>query len=177
MLNKKIILKQENLEKVKYFLDQDKLEIVSSRGEGHFSVNSSLKRFVINRGQNNRFKFFLSGAASEGNFFMKIQNLLNGISKGYFFELSVKGIGYKCNFISSKKLIFSLGYSHNILYTVSDDVIVFLKKGRIYLYSMSKEKLGSVVNDLKNLRIPDAYKAKGVVDVKKVYNIKEGKKR
>ena len=80
-------------------------------------------------------------------------------------------------YFDKHKLFLSLGYSHFIIYNVPKDVVVFLKKGRIFLYTVSKELLGSVVADLKNLRIPDAYKAKGIVESNKVFSLKEGKKR
>lgn len=108
------------------------------------------------------------------NFF---DSFLEGISKGFFFELSLRGIGFKCYYFDKHKLFLSLGYSHFIIYNVPKDVVVFLKKGRIFLYTVSKELLGSVVADLKNLRIPDAYKAKGIVESNKVFSLKEGKKR
>lgn len=102
---------------------------------------------------------------------------LDGISIGFFFELSLRGIGFKCYYFDEHSLFFSLGYSHYIIYKLPKDVVVFLKKGRILLYALKKELLGSVVVDLKNLRIPDAYKAKGVVESNKMFSLKEGKKR
>ena len=53
--------------------------------------------------------------------------------------------------------------------------MVVFKKGLILFVYFEKKNLGSVVNDLKNLRIPDAYKAKGVVESNKMFSLKEGK--
>ena len=63
------------------------------------------------------------------------------------------------------------------MYTLPANVISFLRKGKIYLYSSSACALGQTVLDLKNLRLADVYKGKGVVDFLEAIPIKEGKKR
>ena len=121
--------------------------------------------------------FFAIDKSSMKFFVNSFNKMIKSISNGFFFELSLRGIGFKCYFFNQKTLFLSLGYSHFILYNLPQEVVVFLKKGKIFLYTLSKEVLGNVVSDLKNLRIPDAYKAKGIVESHKIFSLKEGKKR
>jgi ribosomal protein L6P/L9E len=168
------ILKRDNLLNLAYYNNYSILKFNTLRG----SVSMDLFNFRYLRNDSlTTLKLFSSNRSDVKqltNFFF---SFINGISKGFFYELSLRGIGFKCYYFDENKLFLSLGYSHFIIYNVPLDVVVFLKKGRIFLYAVSKELLGNVVSDLKNLRIPDAYKAKGIVESNKIFSLKEGKKR
>lgn len=172
------VLKQEAVEKLVFFNSVNKIYIKALKGLGFSDVVGVKKSITKNVKLNTTsLKFFLSDKSSFFSFLRNLDNILKGISNGFFFEMSIRGIGYKCYYFDENKLFLNLGYSHYIIYSLPKDVLVFLKKGKIYVYSLSKELLGSVVKDIQNLRIADAYKAKGIVDSNKVFNLKEGKKR
>jgi large subunit ribosomal protein L6 len=166
------VLKKDNLLKLDFY---DKIKVLYfNTVKGHVEISVSHIKVLETK---NNLKFFVSNKSFLKQFISFFDSFLEGISKGFFFELSLRGIGFKCYYFDKHKLFLSLGYSHYIIYTVPSDVVVFLKKGRIFLYTLSKELLGTVVADLKNLRIPDAYKAKGIVESNKLFSLKEGKKR
>jgi len=178
-MNKKIyILKQENLSDLYFYNSVKKLYFKSIKGDGFLHMKNQ-KNYLINQDKNKNYvlKMFLSNKTYLNNLVNCLDRFFKGVANGFFFELSIRGIGYKCYYFGINKLFLNLGYSHYIIYNLPDNVLVFLKKGKIYIYSISKEIIGSVVQDLKNLRIPDAYKAKGIVDSSKIFNLKEGKKR
>ena len=166
------ILKKENLLSLHFYKNIGSLGF--STGKGRVSLKISSIKFLDS---NKNLKIFVSNKSFLKQFTNLFSSFLEGISKGFFYELSLRGIGFKCYYFDKHKLFLSLGYSHYIIYTLPEDVVVFLKKGRIFLYTLSKEILGNVVIDLKNLRIPDAYKAKGIVESNKIFSLKEGKKR
>jgi len=56
-------------------------------------------------------------------------------------------------------------------------VLAFIKKGKIFLYSLDSQLLGISLSNFKNFRIPDAYKAKGIIEDGQLFSLKEGKKR
>ena len=167
------IIKKEQLLNLQYYNDLGLFFFKTAKG----SVLYRLSNFVSLNASTSHLYFFSANKSSVNNFIKMFKTYLDGISIGFFFELSLRGIGFKCYYFDNHSLFFSLGYSHYIIYKLPFDVVVFLKKGRILLYTLRKELLGSVVNDLKNLRIPDAYKAKGVVESNKMFSLKEGKKR
>jgi ribosomal protein L6P/L9E len=167
------ILKKDSLLSLNFFISNNILLFSTMKGivVNKFPIVQHLKSL-----DSSLFLFFSNKSSLK-----QVKNLftlfLDGLAKGFFFELSLRGIGFKCYYFDNNKLFLSLGYSHYIIYTLPYGVVVFLKKGKIFLYTLSKELLGNVVSDLKNLRMPDAYKAKGIVDSNKIFNLKEGKKR
>lgn len=167
------IIKKEQLLNLQYYSDLRLFFFKTAKGSVLYKVENF---FPFNVSPSDLY-FFSSNKSSVNNFIKMFKTYLDGISIGFFFELSLRGIGFKCYYFDNHSLFFSLGYSHYIIYKLPLDVVVFLKKGRILLYTLRKELLGSVVSDLKNLRIPDAYKAKGVVESNKMFSLKEGKKR
>jgi ribosomal protein L6P/L9E len=172
------ILKQGFFEKIIFFNSIKKIYLKSLKGFGFLDVLSKKKELQRQIGNNNySLKIFLTNKSKLNYFINSVDTFFKGVSQGFFFELTVRGIGYKCLYIGDNKLFLNLGYSHYIIYTLPKDVIVFLKKGKIYIYTLSKELLGLVVKELKSMRIPDAYKAKGIVEANKLFNLKEGKKR
>lgn len=166
------IVKKDNLLNLNFYKDLKILYFNTIKGNVEINL-SNVKVLSLEK----KLNLFISNKSYLKQLINFFDSFLEGISKGFFFELSLRGIGFKCYYFDKHKLFLSLGYSHFIIYTVPKDVIIFLKKGRIFLYTVSKELLGSVVSDLKNLRIPDAYKAKGIVESNKVFSLKEGKKR
>lgn len=174
MKKKFVILKKENLENINYFKKKKKFYIKTKKGEGVYEFKETIQLFFQEKF---KFVFFFSKKYVVKNYLSNMSTFLEGIYIGFFFRLTLRGIGYKCYFFGHTKLFISLGYSHFIIYNISNNVIIFLRKNRIFIYSLSNDILGNVVKDLKNLRIQDIYKAKGIVDYGKVFNLKEGKKR
>ena len=74
--------------------------------------------------------------------------------------LGLKAKSYWANRV--KILQLKLGFSH--LYTIKLDKEIFLKtrKNLLFFHSFNKEKLGSFIFKIKNLRFPDAYRGKGI---------------
>lgn len=92
-----------------------------------------------------------------------ISNMVTGVSQGYQKILEVVGVGYKVQVIGNK-IVFSLGYSHPIEIQLPEGIKVSVdaKQTQITLVGVDKEQLGRVAASLKALRLPDAYKGKGI---------------
>jgi large subunit ribosomal protein L6 len=99
-------------------------------------------------------------------------NAVVGVTEGFSKQMDVVGVGYKAD-IQSKKVVFSLGYSHPIEFPLPEGVEVkgerVAAKSSIQQYqltltltSIDKQKLGQVAAEMHNLRKPDPYKGKGV---------------
>jgi len=111
------------------------------------------------------------------NTFLKI--LRNGAQAsrgGFFVELVLKGIGFKV-FRFGVYLFLQLGFSHFYVYKLPEDLIVKAKRDRLVIFGMDKQKVGNVAHEIYSLRIPDAYKAKGIQYKDRAYQLKEGKKK
>ena len=99
-------------------------------------------------------------------------NAIVGVTEGFMKQMDVVGVGYKAD-VQSKKIVFSLGYSHPIEFPLPDGVEAkaerMTTKGSIQQYqttltltSIDKQKLGQVAAEMHKLRKPDAYKGKGI---------------
>jgi large subunit ribosomal protein L6 len=95
-----------------------------------------------------------------------INNMVKGVTEGFKQELEVVGVGFKAT-NEGQLLDISVGFSHDILFRLPDEVSVSTetKKGqppRITLECTDKELLGLVASKIRSLRPPEPYKGKGV---------------
>ena len=108
-----------------------------------------------------------------------INNMVEGVSKGYKKELQLVGVGYKAT-VSGQFLDLNLGYSHNIYMQIPKEVTASAetKKGKdpiVTLESIDKELIGQVAAKIRSLRKIEPYKGKGVRFVGEVIRRKAGK--
>lgn len=95
-----------------------------------------------------------------------IQNMVVGVTLGFKRTLELVGVGYKAN-IQGKMLELSLGYSHDIVFVLPEEVtaVTELPKGKnplIHLESIDFQLLGQVAAKIRSLRKVEPYKGKGV---------------
>lgn len=105
-----------------------------------------------------------------------ISNMVVGVSRGYQKVLEIFGIGYKAQVLENK-IVLSLGYSHPIDFPLPEDIkaTVDPKQTQITLLGIDKQKIGHVAASLKALRLPDAYKGKGIRYAGERLKLKVGK--
>jgi large subunit ribosomal protein L6 len=112
-------------------------------------------------------------------------NAIVGVTEGFTKQMDVVGVGYKAD-VQAKRILFSLGYSHQIDFPLPDGVEVkaerMTTKGSIQQYqttltltSIDKQKLGQVAAEMHKLRKPDAYKGKGIRYADVPIKLKPGK--
>lgn len=105
-----------------------------------------------------------------------INNAVTGVSKGFSKNLEIHGVGYKAT-VNSGVLILSLGYSHDIVYPITNDVSIKCLKNVIEVTGCDKQIVGQVCANIRSLRKPEPYKGKGIRYQNEVVSIKEGKKK
>ena len=104
--------------------------------------------------------------AKHGLYRALIANMFEGLSTGFKLELELHGVGYRAS-NKGQVLELSLGYSHNIVLDVCDEVKLQTdtQKGqnpKIILESIDKELIGAVAAKIKSFRKHDPYKGKGI---------------
>ncbi len=104
--------------------------------------------------------------AMHGLYRALINNLVVGVTDGFKKELELVGVGFKAS-NQGNVLDLSLGYSHNIIFEVPNELSVRTsqEKGdnpRIFLEGADKQLLGQVAAKIRGLRKPEPYKGKGV---------------
>jgi large subunit ribosomal protein L6 len=91
-----------------------------------------------------------------------VSNLVVGVTDGYVKKLEIHGVGYRVQ-LKGSELEFSLGYSHPIKITPPDGITFQVETPtRFSVSGIDKQLVGEVAANIRKLRKPDPYKAKGV---------------
>jgi len=106
-----------------------------------------------------------------------VNNMVNGVSKGFEKKLSLVGVGFKAQ-AQGDKLNLSLGFSHPIVHSMPVGVKCETPSPtEILIKGIDRQKVGQVAAEVRAYRSPEPYKGKGVRYVDEVVVIKETKKK
>lgn len=105
-----------------------------------------------------------------------VANSVEGVTKGFSKDLEIVGVGYKAE-VKGKTILFSLGYSHPINFPIPEGISVNLdaKAGKLTVSGADRQKVGQTAAEIRKLRVPDPYKAKGIKYAEEVIRRKVGK--
>ncbi len=104
-----------------------------------------------------------------------VANMVTGVTQGYSKTLEITGVGYRV-IAKGSDLEFSLGYSHPILVSPPEGITFTVETPtRRQVSGIDKQKVGEVAANIRKLRKPDPYKAKGVRYQGEVIRRKVGK--
>lgn len=105
-----------------------------------------------------------------------LSNCIKGSGVPFEQQLEIVGLGFKAA-VSGKKIVFSLGYSHKIDFTLPTSVSAEVDKtGQLLtLKSADREQMGQACSDIRSLRPPEPYKGTGVKLKSEVILRKAGK--
>lgn len=103
-------------------------------------------------------------------------NAVKGVSEGFTKEMDIVGVGYRAQAEGNNKVVFSLGYSHPVVYNVQPGVTVTVDKlTHLVVTGIDRQQVGQVAAEIHDLRPPDPYKQKGIRYVGEVLKKKAGK--
>jgi len=105
-----------------------------------------------------------------------LSNMVTGVSSGFSITLEIVGVGYRVE-NKGKDLVFSLGYSNPIDYSLPKGVSSKIEERgtRLILDGIDKQLVGETAARIRKLRPPDAYKGKGVRYADEIIRLKPGK--
>lgn len=91
-----------------------------------------------------------------------INNMVVGVTDGFTKKLEIHGTGYRVT-AKGSDLEFALGYSHPILVKAPEGITFTVENPtRFSVSGIDKQLVGEVSANIRKLRKPDPYKAKGV---------------
>ena len=91
-----------------------------------------------------------------------VANAVQGVSEGFSKELDIVGIGYRAE-VKGKTVVFSLGYSHPVIYAIRDGIEIKVDQNtHITVSGADKQLVGQTAAEIRSLRKPDPYKLKGI---------------
>ena len=160
--------------------DSNEVSVKGPLGELKQRINKDLKvelvdnTIVLSRPSESKSHKSLHGLS-----WALIANMVVGVSQGFKKELELVGVGYRAE-AKGQQLEMSLGYSHEIILQVPDEVKVETKTERrsnpvITLTCIDKQLIGHVAAKIRSLRPPEPYKGKGIKFVGEVLRRKAGK--
>jgi len=112
-----------------------------------------------------------------GSYRSLINNMLNGVSKGFTVNLEIQGVGYRAAVVG-KNLQLQLGYSHDVIYPIPEGITIATPRPvEIVITGIDRQKVGQVAAEIRDFRPPEPYKGKGVKYATERIFRKEGKKK
>lgn len=140
----------------------------------HLTVKQEEQSLVVQRGSDQK-----QEKAFHGLYRSLLSNMVEGVSKGYEKQLELVGVGFRVS-NQGQILDFAIGYSHNIMLELPQEIKVETKTERgknpiITLKSHDKQLLGTFAAKIRSLRKPEPYKGKGIKYVGEYIRRKAGK--
>ena len=104
-----------------------------------------------------------------------INNMVEGVTKGYEKALEVNGVGYRAQ-KQGKKLVLTVGYSHPVEIPEEGGVEFDVPApNKIVVKGIDKQKVGAMAAKVRSVREPEPYKGKGIKYENERILRKEGK--
>ena len=104
-----------------------------------------------------------------------VNNMVEGVVKGYEKELHIEGVGYRAA-VAGKKLNLTLGYSHPVEFDIPTGIVITVEQQtEVKITGIDKELVGQVAANIRFLRKPEVYRGKGVRYKNEVIRRKAGK--
>ena len=112
-----------------------------------------------------------------GTYRSLLNNLINGVAKGFSVGLEIQGVGYRAQ-VQGKNLQLQLGFSHEVRYPIPEGITIKCDKPTSMTISgADRQRVGQVAAEIRAMRGPEPYKGKGIRYQGEAVRRKEGKKK
>ena len=104
-----------------------------------------------------------------------LNNMVEGVDKGYSKELEVNGVGYRCE-KKGTQLVMRLGFSHEVIVDEIPGITIEVPgPNKIIIRGTDKQVVGQFAAEVRGKRPPEPYKGKGIKYTDEVIRRKVGK--
>lgn len=104
-----------------------------------------------------------------------LSNMVEGVVKGFEKTLEVNGVGYRAQ-LQGKNLVMNLGYSHTVEMIPVEGITIEVPTPNIIKVSgIDKQVVGEFAAKVREKRLPEPYKGKGIKYSYEKIRRKEGK--
>jgi large subunit ribosomal protein L6 len=91
-----------------------------------------------------------------------VQNMIDGVTKGFTKTLEIQGVGYKAE-AKPYGVNLIVGFSHPVKYAAPKGIKISVENNTVVkIEGADKEIVGQVASELRAVRPPEPYKGKGV---------------
>lgn len=102
-------------------------------------------------------------------------NLIEGVIKGFVKKLEIEGLGYRAT-VENGDLVLLIGFNHPVKVRKVPGIDFSVEKNVITVSGIDKAMVGQTAAQIRSLRVPDPYKAKGIRYSGEIIKKKAGKK-
>ncbi len=104
-----------------------------------------------------------------------INNMVVGVTEGFQKELEINGIGYRAQ-KQGNKVVLTLGFSHPVEIEAPEGITIDVpSQNSIVVKGINKQLVGQVAANIREYKLPEPYKGKGIKYVGEHIRRKEGK--
>jgi large subunit ribosomal protein L6 len=143
-------------------------------------LETSLRPEIGHNIDGNNLSFYIKEETKNSNAFFGlvrslVNNMVEGVSKGFEKKLELEGVGYRVA-LSGNDLIFKLGFSHDVIVKAPQG-IKFEVEGntKLTIKGFDKQLVGQVACNIRKLKKPEPYKGKGIKYAGEIVRRKAGK--
>lgn len=116
--------------------------------------------------------------AMSGTMRQLVNNMVNGVTKGFEKKLNLVGVGFKATAQGSNKLNLAVGFSHPVNIEMPAGVTVATPAPtEIVVKGADRQRVGQIAAEIRAVRPPEPYKGKGIRYADEKVVIKETKKK
>ena len=162
-------------EKVNVDISENIVSINGPKGSLKFDFNKNIEIVKVDnclevkRNSDDREQKALHGTTRQ-----IVNNMVIGVTEGFYKELSIIGVGYQAQ-MQGKRLHLQLGFSHDIYFDLPDDITIIANRTEIKVEGIDKQLVGAVAAKIRSFRPPEPYKGKGVRYKNEYVRSKQGK--
>jgi len=121
------------------------------------AINVEDKQIVVTRPSDNKNHMALHGLTRA-----LLNNMVQGVTKGFEKKLELVGVGYRAA-KQGNKLVLTVGYSHPVEMDPGPDLNIEVPAPtKITVLGIDKEKVGAFAANIRSVREPEPYKGKGI---------------
>ncbi|WP_088106056.1 50S ribosomal protein L6 [Halalkalibacter urbisdiaboli] len=133
-------------------------------------INIAENEVVVERPTDNKEHRALHGTTRS-----LINNMVEGVTKGFERGLELIGVGYRAT-KSGQKLVLNVGYSHPVEIEPEQGIEIDVPSNtKVVVKGIDKERVGAVASNIRSVRLPEPYKGKGIRYEGEYVRRKEGK--
>ena len=104
-----------------------------------------------------------------------LNNMVEGVEKGFKKELEVNGVGYRVE-KKGNQLVMRLGFSHEVIMDEIPGITIEVPgPNKIIIHGTDKQVVGQFAAEVRGKRPPEPYKGKGIKYTTEVIRRKVGK--
>jgi large subunit ribosomal protein L6 len=147
---------------VKATISGDTVLVEGPKGKLSYDVKSGVKVEVVE----SQVVVKLEGSDSQaranyGTTRAIINNMVQGVSKGWQKVLELHGVGYTAK-QQGNDIVLSVGFSHDVTMTIPQGVSAKIAKTSIELESTDRELVGTFAAKIRDVQPPEPYLGKGI---------------